>query len=447
MRDIAVFIVVFGLLPMVLRRPQVGIYLWSWLSYMNPHRMTWGFAVSFPFAQIVAIVTLIAVVAWKEPKRIPVTGLTCLWGFFILWMGVTTIFSYYPEFAWTKLVLVLKIQLVTVLTIILIKNKKDLDILIWVIAMSIGFFSIKGGIFTIATLGGFRVWGPPGSFIADNNALAVASFMIVPLMYYLYVQSDRVIVKNALLVGILLTIVSAFGSQSRGALIAAGATGVYFWWNTPHKFVIGVAVLAIFVTILGFMPETWWDRMYTILEYEEDGSAMGRIAAWTLAFNVANAEIFGAGFDFWGPEMFRKFSSNPDHWDKTVAAHSIYFTSLGEHGWLGLIGFLLVFWTGWRTASKTARLASDIEQLTWLSDLMRLLQVSLVAYASGGAFLNLAYFDLPWHIISMIVIGRVILEGHVSETESSQDRVTVNDAAKLRVKPGQMRIIGGKYHV
>ena len=447
MRDIAVFLVVFGLLPMVLRRPQVGIYLWSWLSYMNPHRMTWGFAFSFPFAQVVAIVTLIAVVVWKEPKRIPVTGLTCLWGFFIFWMGLTTVFSYYPEFAWTKLGLVLKIQLVTVLTILLIKTKKDLDILIWVITLSIGFFSIKGGIFTITTLGGFRVWGPPGSFITDNNALAVASFMIVPMMYYLYTQADRTLVKNALLAGMLLTIVSAFGSQSRGALIAAGATGIYFWWNTPHKFLIGVAVLAVFAGILGFMPDTWWERMYTIAEYEEDGSAMGRIAAWSLAIKVANAELFGAGFDFWGADMFRKFSDNPDHWNKNVAAHSIYFTCLGEHGWPGLFLFFTIFLTGWRTAARTARIASTTEGLQWLCDLMKLLQVSLIAYASGGAFLNLAYFDLPWHILSMIVIGRVILETHLAEIQQLAGGDEIESGLRRPRKPMRISPAGGRARV
>jgi putative inorganic carbon (hco3(-)) transporter len=50
MRDIIVTAIVFGLLPMALSRPYVGLYLYSWLSYMNPHKLTWGFATSMPFA-------------------------------------------------------------------------------------------------------------------------------------------------------------------------------------------------------------------------------------------------------------------------------------------------------------------------------------------------------------------------------------------------------------
>jgi len=419
MRDYVLILLVLGLLPFIFKRPQIGIFTWSWLSYMNPHRMTWSFAYSMPFAQIVALATLVSIFIWKEPKRIPVTGLTVLWALFIVWMGLTSIFAFYPETAFIKLQLVFKIQLVTFLTILVIRTKQDLDILIWVITLSIGFFTIKGGVFTISTLGSFRVWGPPGSFIADNNALAVASFMIVPMMFYLRGQANHPLLRHALVVAILLTVVSAFGSQSRGAFIAAMATGFYFWWNSPNKFFNGVLVISTFVAVLAFMPETWWNRMYTILEYEQDGSAMGRIAAWQLAISVANDQLTGGGFQFWGPDMFRRYSDNPDHWNKTVAAHSIYFTVVGEHGWPGAILFVTVFFLGWRTAARVATQAKEIASLQWLHKLMRLLQVSLISYASGGAFLNLAYFDLPWHILSVIVIGRTILEKYIlEETES-----------------------------
>ncbi len=52
----------------------------------------------------------------------------------------------------------------------------------------IGFYAVKGGIFTIATLGQYRVWGPEDSFIYDNNAFALATVMSIPLWAYLYTQ-------------------------------------------------------------------------------------------------------------------------------------------------------------------------------------------------------------------------------------------------------------------
>ena len=126
---------------------------------------------------------------------------------------------------------------------------------------------------------------------------------------------------------------------------------------------------------------------------------------------------------FCGADMFRRYSDNPDHWNKKVAAHSIYFTVVGEHGWPGAVLFVAIFFLGWRTASTVAAQTKAIADLKWLHNLMRLLQVSLISYASGGAFLNLAYYDLPWHILSLIVIGRTILEKYTDTGQATDDSV------------------------
>ena len=51
---------IFATIPFILRKPYIGILVWSWIGFMNPHRLSWGFAFDMPFALIVAIVTLLA---------------------------------------------------------------------------------------------------------------------------------------------------------------------------------------------------------------------------------------------------------------------------------------------------------------------------------------------------------------------------------------------------
>ena len=91
MRDIFVTAVVFGALPFVLARPYIGILLWTWVSFMNPQRLCWGFAYDFPFAYIIALVTLVSLLISREPKKIPWTRETIVLLVFVLWMVVTTI--------------------------------------------------------------------------------------------------------------------------------------------------------------------------------------------------------------------------------------------------------------------------------------------------------------------------------------------------------------------
>ena len=59
MRDILLTLVIGALLPAILARPSIGAYAWAWISLMNPHRLAWGFAQTVPFAQIIAITTLL----------------------------------------------------------------------------------------------------------------------------------------------------------------------------------------------------------------------------------------------------------------------------------------------------------------------------------------------------------------------------------------------------
>ena len=63
MRDIVLTLVIFGLLPFILRRPHIGVLVWTWIGFMNPHRLTWGFAYDMPFAMIVALVTLVSLLS------------------------------------------------------------------------------------------------------------------------------------------------------------------------------------------------------------------------------------------------------------------------------------------------------------------------------------------------------------------------------------------------
>ena len=42
MRDIVLTLVIFGTLPFILWRPHIGVLVWTWIGFMNPHRLTWS---------------------------------------------------------------------------------------------------------------------------------------------------------------------------------------------------------------------------------------------------------------------------------------------------------------------------------------------------------------------------------------------------------------------
>lgn len=414
MRDIIVTLLIFGALPLILWRPWIGILVWSWIGYMNPHRLTWGFAYSMPFAMMVGATLLmsmlIAVMVRGEKYRIPWSGTIALWLIFIAWMYLSTVLAIYPERAFTQFDRVLRIQFMTFVTMMLITDAYRIRALIWVIVGSIAYYSVKGGVFTLMTGGAFHVLGPSGSNIADNNSLALAILMVVPLMCYLYqIHHHQRWLRWGLGASILLSVISAFGSQSRGALVAMTAVAGFFWLKSQSKVVTGTGLVILAVLTFSFMPDSWHERMGTIATYEEDASAMGRINAWIYAINIASDRLTGGGFNSWSPETYAIYSPAQQ---LSVVAHSIYFSVLADHGWPGLVMFVSLLVIAWRNLSRVIAQTRHSDSPYKPAFLAKMLQVSLIAYMSGGAFLSLAYFDLPWHIVALS-----ILLGHMYTNE------------------------------
>jgi probable O-glycosylation ligase (exosortase A-associated) len=400
MRDVIITAMVLGLLPFILRNAWVGVLAWSWLSYMNPHRMCWGFAYTMPFAQVTAITLLMAMMMTKDKLVIPKNNLVLVWALFLVWLTICTMQAVYPDSAMYQLETVLKIQLITFVTLLMMNSFQRINQLIWVIVFSIGFFSVKGGAFTLMTGGAFHVYGPDGSYIRENNTLAVAVLMIIPMMIYINKFPPRPLIKKIMPVCIVLSLAAVVGSQSRGAILAIAAVGAFYWWQTNSKLLTAIAFLILGTFGFMFMPQSWHDRMGSITNYEEDTSAMERLRAWEYSIAVANDRVTGGGFNSWSLEMYNKYLPGTK---KAFVAHSIYFGVLGDSGWPGLALFLMVLYLVWRQLNQIIALTQDDPDRQDYAFLASMLKISVIAFAAGGSFLSLSYFDLAWHIMAITV--------------------------------------------
>lgn len=433
-RDIAVTVAVLALLPLILRRPYIGILAWSWIGYMNPHRLAYGFAREAPFAMIIGATTLVAILFMKEKIRLPWTRETVLLLLFVLWVCITTVFSLQQEYSLLQLEKVVKIQVMTFVTMMLMLHRDRLDLLVWVIVLSLGFYGVKGGIFTLMTGGGYHVMGPLGSFIGGNNELGLAMIMTLPLMRYLQLQRDSKWQRNLFTAAMVLTVIAILGTQSRGALVGLAVMAVVLILKSRRRFALLLLAALMVPVAMTVMPESWFERMHTIKEYEEDQSAQGRINAWHFAVNLAqDRPLVGGGFEAFHWRNFRYYAPDPHD---VKDAHSIYFEVLGEHGFAGLLIYLLLGFFTWRSAGGIIRSIRDREDMLWARDLAAMIQVSLAGYASAGAFLGLAYFDLYYHLVAMVVILRFLVRRQLAESsETEPGREAGSERGRQRSAP------------
>lgn len=413
MRDIAFTVIFFLTCIPAATRPWLGLCMWVVMDYMNPHRLCYGWAkYSIPFSMIATGVTFFGLLVAQVPKRLPLTRETILLLCFILWMSITTVTALNPRDAQQEWDRAVKIQLLILMTLVIVYDRFRLDALVWAIAGSLAFYGIKGGISTILRGGSYKIFGPEYTFIYDNNDLALALVTTIPLLRYLMLQATNRWIRNGLGVAMLLIAVSVIGSYSRGGMLGLSIVTALMIWKSRKRILFGSLVLSGIYLTLQIMPQEWFDRMNTVKSYDTDNSVLGRFNAWQFGWNlVLDYPITGGGFRTFTKDLFLQYAPNPeDHHE----AHNIFVKIMAEHGFIGIGIFLLMAFLAWRSASWVRRISRQDEELTWAGDLASMLQVSMAGYAVGGALLNLAYFDLPYHLIVMCVIAKLLVREHLA---------------------------------
>lgn len=427
MRDLILAAVFAVLVSLIFRIPEIGVYLWAWISIMNPHTYTFGFARSAPWALISAMVAFLALFT-RVRKPVPWNSVTAAYVFLILWVTVTSILSVNePAAVWDRWIFVIKIHLMMFVTIITLRGRAQIETLVWIVAGSIAFYGVKGGIFTVLTGGGGRVWGPEGSMIYGNNELAVAMVMIMPLLYYLFQTVSRRSLRWGIGAAMALTALAILGTQSRGALLAILAMAFALGLKSHRPVRTSAAIVAVVMLAMAFMPRSWDQRMETIQTFQQDASAMSRIYTWKTLWALAlDRPLVGAGFRADNEKVFNTYAPTDPEFEPfrragtVLVAHSIYFQALGEHGFVGLVAYLLIGLLAYRRASRLSVSTShDPEFAVWVPLLMRMAQTSLVGFAVGGAFLSLMNFDVPFYIVGLIVLTDATVREHVTARQSA----------------------------
>ncbi len=385
---------------------------------MNPHRLTWSAAYEYPFAKIVAITTLIGLLFTKDRMSLPLKRETILIILLGCYFTLTNFYAFNPKAAWFQWEKVIKILAMTLVTISLINNEVKLKYLVTVIAFSIGFYGIKGGLFSILTGGQYHVFGPARSFFEDNNDLALALSMVLPMFYYLAREEKHKWMRLIMWIALGLSFIAIIFTFSRGGFLTLAGMLFILLVKSKKKVLAAVLVLIILFAAFAYIPDQWFERMETIQTYEEDASAMGRINAWETAWNLAkDRPLTGGGFETFIWPVFVRYAPDPNN---VHDVHSIYFEIMGEHGFLAFgmfIALILFALTGTR---RLKRYAEKNINLSWVNNYADMLQLSLFAFVIGGTFLGRAYFDLFYHIVAMIVIMQVFVEREAAFAVSSK---------------------------
>jgi probable O-glycosylation ligase (exosortase A-associated) len=407
MRDVALVFILLGIVPLIFYRPHVGVLAWAWVSLMNPHKEVYSFLHGANLNLVIALLTIAALAFFREKSlnRLPSSLVVIL--IFAAWTTLTTFTAINYDLSlefWSRNI---KTFILLVFVVMVIDRPARIHAMILIIIISLGYWGILDGLRTIITFGHSRMTGPSGSMIYDNNALALALVLMLPLVEYCRYVSGRTIVRNACVFSFGLTIIAILGTYSRGGLISLASILTVFLFRSQRRF-LAIGLIFMVGALATMLPQKWSDRMATIETFRSDASFQSRVAAWKTAVRIAlDRPVFGAGYRATeDPAIYARYKSEGDTTDYR-AVHDAYLQVLAEHGFVGLGLFALMFFLAFRDCRWVVRRCSNVVDLYWSAYLASMMEIGFIGYAVGAIALSVAYYDgfLVLIVLSSILRG------------------------------------------
>lgn len=414
MRDLIVALAIPILVYYSFKRPFIGLGLWLWTGTFHLGMMVYGFALSIPFNKVFAISTILSFIVYKDKPGFKVNSLTIT---IVLFFIVATISNQSPladeTFANASYEDYVKIVVFYLLAIGILDKKIHYDFMIWLLVAAIGGLASAEGVKLLITGGSYRTDQVPG-VIGDNNFFGVMVGTALPFANYLRTQAVDKNIQTGLIVAMVLMCLGIFATYSRGALLGVFIFAFFFIQKSKNKVMWLILVAVLTVAIMSLLPDTWFNRMNSINTAEEDSSFMGRVVAWKISTLVAMDNVFGGGFRaIESPLTWYRYASELYKLDFLIttnntirpgyylASHSVYFQILGNHGFIGLILFLLILFLSFLKVGQVHRFAKKNNQ-QWAVELTKMIQVSLLIYSVTGGLVAIAYFDFIYAIFAII---------------------------------------------
>ena len=262
---------------------------------------------------------------------------------FLIQAFLSTLQSQYIEYSWPFLTEFFKLFLICYMMFVLVDDFQKFRLLLLVIVLSLSFEAAKQGWYYLLTNPG---WPNPNPlpFLGDNNGVAVGMLMLIPTIVLLTQTTHRAWARPfywLILIGILYRAISTF---SRGGFIACTVMALLFWLHSPRRARLLLVILPIAVIFSLSLPQTFWDRMWTITTYQEDEetSALGRLHYWEVASLMAqNHPILGVGFNAFSA-AYDSYDFSMGQYGKNRSVHNSFFGVLSELGYVGLSLYCLI---------------------------------------------------------------------------------------------------------
>lgn len=405
-----------GFLGLGLAAPFVLTLGYVWVDIFRPQSVAWnGLGESPSLIIAAAAVAFYILFDRRSPPRLGLPAvLTVL---LLIWVTLTTTWAEVPAAAWAKWDWAVKSLIFSLFIPFAIRSRNQVEAFLQIYVFALAATFIPFGIKALISGGGYGMalgLQTATGNLANGENLATYCLAGIPLLLYLR-KHTHIIPRNRVTqagyIGlIVLAFVASVGTYERTSIVALFVLTLAYWIRARRKILFGALCAVAVVVGMAVSSEAWLTRMSTMRNYQADGSASGRVAAWLWTLDYAMSHPFGGGFQAFLIDEVEYEVQDPVIPGKTqvvvrkgIAFHNSYLEVLGEHGWIGLALFLGLAISSFRSLSRVKRFMARRADSAWCTDLCHALQVALLVFGSGGAFIELAFQPFAYYVFALSV--------------------------------------------
>jgi O-antigen ligase len=389
------------------------------LAAMAMRRMSAGLTIAHVNLEVVIVVALGAIIVLTVP--------------FSIWPGGST--HVFTDI-YVKIILIFALMMST------ITSPRRVRQMTWVMIVASGYIASRA-VFDyvrgVNLVEGDRVRGAVGGMFENPNDLALnlVTFLAPTLFIILH---DRKPLRRVLACGLAVAMLAAIVcTKSRSGflgLLAMGAVVTYYTVRV-NPMAVGAALIAGLMA-LPVMPESFWNRMDSIMNAEEDqtGSRAARLRLIDQGIQVfLDNPITGIGAG-----QFKNYNS-PDEVEKWRVTHNVWLQVAAELGIFGVLTFAFLVTRAYsasfaamrmlrpprRRAGPPGRASSPPVEVPLTDDERRTLDLNakgmfaaIVGWTVCSMFASVAFNWTFYYVLALAVAGREVLSARLAAARAAE---------------------------
>lgn len=386
MRELILLFFVALSVPLVIKRPVIGMVIYLAINIIRPEMLFWGggtgaFVFKFYYGLVIVAAICQGYLANME-KVLRMESLMMVWLLCAVFASIqfTQVSVAIADYYALEMLKTFGICLLIYLLVDEFSNIRTIQNILLGCFTLLGLWGIEQQF-----RGNARLEGLGGNSWGDSNGVAAIFVMFLPVAFAKLFTSNgrREFWSATAIVAVMVALIVC--TKSRGGLVGLVVAVFAYGFYSRNMKKIAVVALLMAVVALPFASKPYLDRMKTMKSSDAlDDSANSRFILWKAGLLVfADNPIFGTGFLTF-PEAKMKYERNFAELDDDFRAwvfrednkkvpHNTYIQMMSECGLFGIIPFMALIaggiYSGIRSRALLLRLPHKNEQLIWLCGL------------------------------------------------------------------------------